>query len=120
MAAERKYVIVRSGIIARIKNFLEGHSDDFLVDSNIFPGNSGGPIISKPEMDPFGTQKSNLTPDLIGMVQSYISYNDIAYSKQTNEPRIIFSENSGLASVIPMDYVLETLDIAEKKLLKLI
>jgi hypothetical protein len=32
-------------------------------------------------------------------------------SKQTGKSRVVFEENSGLAVVIPADYVLETIDI---------
>jgi len=44
-------------------------------------------------------------PDLIGIVKGYVPYLDIAVSKQTGKPRIIFEENSGLAAVHPIDYV---------------
>ena len=53
-------------------------------------------------------QKANL----IGLIQSYISYRDTAVSQQTNEPRIVFVENAGLARVIPIDFVLETINVA--------
>jgi S1-C subfamily serine protease len=111
----RKYVIVRTGIIARIKNYLDGYSKDFLVDSFVFPGNSGGPVINKAEM--IGVENTKILTKccLLGMVQSYITYKDIAISQQTKEPRMIFVENSGLASVIPAEFILETIEIAIPK-----
>lgn len=44
---------------------------------------------------------------LLGVVKGYIPYEEIAYSLQTDppQPRIKFVENSGLASVVPLDYV---------------
>jgi hypothetical protein len=34
---------------------------------------------------------------------------------QTNQPRVIFEENSGMASVVPIDKVLDTIGIVESK-----
>lgn len=111
----RKYVITRLGVIARIKNYLEGFSNDFLVDSAVFPGNSGGPVINKVEFVAIENTKAINKSYLIGMVQSYITYRDVAISLQTKEMRSISVENSGLASVIPTDYILETIEIAHSK-----
>jgi hypothetical protein len=122
---KRKYVIVRSGIIARIKNLLEDFSNDFLIDSHVFPGNSGGPvIITIREEKPLSSDEIaeiydpsdlyHMVGYLIGMVKGYIPYIEPAYSPQTKKTRMIFEENSALASVIPVDYILETLDDALK------
>jgi len=113
---ERKYVIARSGVIARIKNYLEGFSKDFLIDSFVFPGNSGGPVINKTEISGIQDTKFLQRACLIGMVQSYIPYRDVAISLQTKELRSISVENSGLASVIPTDFILETIEIAYSKI----
>lgn len=47
--------------------------------------------------------------DLIGIVKGYIPYEDIAISLQTNTPKIVFTENSSLASVETVDTILETI-----------
>jgi hypothetical protein len=60
-----------------------------------------------------GTQ-SQPNSYLIGMVISYKPYNDIAVSQQTKQPRVIFQENSGLADVVPVDFIDETIADAEK------
>jgi S1-C subfamily serine protease len=118
LVGERKYVITRSGVIAQIKNYLDGFSKDFLVDSFIFPGNSGGPVINKTEISGIQDTKLLSKACLIGMIQSYIPYRDIAVSLQTKEVRTISVENSGLASVIPTDFIFETVEIAVKKIIK--
>lgn len=46
---QRNYVIVRQGCIARINQMLDGATRDFLIDASVFPGNSGGPVILRPE-----------------------------------------------------------------------
>src|SRR5262245_45081436 len=49
VGGERNYVIVRHGVVARVRDMLAGTSNVMLVDSTVFPGNSGGPVISRPE-----------------------------------------------------------------------
>ncbi len=43
------------------------------------------------------------------MVKAYVPYHDVAVSRQTEKPRVIFEENSGLAEVIPVDFIRETI-----------
>jgi hypothetical protein len=107
---QRNYVIVREGIISRISEMLNDKSATFLLDSFVFPGNSGSPVIIKPEIAAISGTLSNRTAYVIGVVHGYKSYRDIAVSQQTHRPRIIFEENSGLAEVIPMDRVNETIE----------
>jgi len=82
--------------------------DSLIVDGFVFPGNSGGPVVYMPSF-----QLSNLTVSnylakqmLIGVVSSYIPYQEPAVSLQTKRPRIVFEENSGLTVVTPADEIL--------------
>lgn len=101
----RNFVVVRQGSIARIRDCLESKTKDFLIDCAVFPGNSGGPVVTRPEaMAITGTKPVNRA-FLVGIVASYLPYQDVAISQQTRRPRVIFEENSGLASVIPVDYI---------------
>jgi hypothetical protein len=106
---ERNYVIVRQGCIARISEMLDGATSNFLIDASVYPGNSGGPVILKIEMTAIEGTKSQTTATLLGLVTSYIPYEDIAVSQQTDLVRIIFQENSGLAEVLPIDFIDETI-----------
>lgn len=115
VAKDRQHVFVRNGIISRIRDLFEKRSTDFVVDAFVFPGNSGGPVISRPEIQSItGTKFSNKS-SLIGIVKAYIPYNDVAISQQTNRPRVIFEENTGLSKVEPVDYILEAIEEAKKK-----
>lgn len=111
IVSERQYVIARSGSIARIRDMLEKRSNEFLIDAFVFPGNSGGPVINKPEVVSITGTKASSQADLIGIVKSYVPYQDVAISQQTRRPRVIFEENSGLATVIPADFIMETVEI---------
>jgi len=53
---------------------------------------------------------------LIGLVKSYVPYQDTAISQQTHNPRITFEENSRLAIVEPVDAIIETVKLAEKRI----
>ena len=106
---ERATVIVRSGTIARIRDTLARNDPEFLVDVSIFPGNSGGPVVSKPEAMSIKGTKSQSAAYLIGVVTSYVPYRDVAISSQTKRPRVIFEENSGLAAAHPIDFVQEAI-----------
>ena len=105
VGGDRNYVIVRQGAIARVRDWLAGGVKEFLVDVTIFPGNSGGPVVSKPELNAITGTKSTGAASLLGVVKSYVPYHDVAVSQQTRLPRVIFEENSGLAAVVPIDYV---------------
>jgi len=109
VGGDRHFVIVRQGTIARIRDTLAGGSKECLVDVAVFPGNSGGPVVTRPELAAIqGTQPQHASY-LLGMVKSYIPYRDVAISAQTKRPRIIFEENSGLTAVIPVDFVRDAL-----------
>jgi S1-C subfamily serine protease len=108
--AQRNYVVVRQGAIARVGEMLDNASKSFLIDAFVFPGNSGGPVILKPEIVSITGMKSHNAAHLIGLVLSYTTYNDTAISAQTRQPRIIFQENSGLAEVLPTNYIEEAIE----------
>ena len=103
----RNYPIVRQGVIARIQDWYDGQSDYFLIDASIFPGNSGGPVIAKPTMFSYGQTRAH--PKLIGVVSGYLTHADVALRDQMGRPILDSEENSGLAIVVPIDKVKETI-----------
>lgn len=110
VAPQRKNVIARMGAIARIRDVLDGHQSSFLIDANIFPGNSGGPVVIRPDMNCIQDTKAINRAALIGIVKSYLPFQDIAISQQTGNPRVIFEENSGLALVETVDSIQVTVE----------
>jgi S1-C subfamily serine protease len=114
IVTDRSYVILRGGVISRIRDMLDGYSSDFIVDAFVFPGNSGGPVIIRPEMMTIAGTKSNNQAALIGIIKSYIPYTDAGISQQTGRTRILFEDNTGLSQAEPIDYVIEAIEEWEK------
>lgn len=108
-----KAPICRLGCISRITDaFLAGQGAvNFLVDAQTFPGNSGGPIISRPEYTSIANTPSNSSANLIGILSAYIPYRDTLVSQQTGQPAMIREENSGLTIVHPVDRIKEVIEI---------
>ena len=104
-------VIVRHGMVARIQDWYDGRSKYFLIDSSIYPGNSGGPVVLKPVMWSSNNEPRFSRPKLLGLISAYLPYQDVAISNQTGRVRLVSEENSGLATVVPMDAVIELTSI---------
>jgi len=116
VSPQRQYVICRSGVIARIRDYLDGHTHDYLVDAAVFPGNSGGPVILCPSAVAITGTTAVSRSALIGIIKTYVPYIDVAISPQTGRARVTFEENSGLSAVEPLDAIVETVALAEKRL----
>jgi len=112
----KQYVICRQGCIARIRDYVENKATDFLVDGTVFPGNSGGPVVVRPEITSIEGTETISNANLIGVVKSYLPYEDIAISAQTGNPRVVFQENSGLTQVEPVEHISETIRIYNDRL----
>ncbi len=110
--------IIRGGIISLINE-----DRTFYVDACAFPGNSGCPVFVKPmpirysgkggtRNGPVSIGDISMGPDplggkFIGIIGQYIPYQEIAISTQTERPRIIFEENTGLARVWSVGHIRE-------------
>jgi hypothetical protein len=108
----RNYVVVRSGTVARVRDCLQGVTDSFLIDTPVFPGNSGGPVVVGPELVAIEGTRPVTAAYVIGVVAAYLPYTDHAVSAQTGRVRVVFEENSGLTVVYTVDQVEETIDTA--------
>lgn len=105
-----KTPICRMGCIARIDKQEIVNYNRFLLDIQNFPGNSGSPIICKGDLYSVDGTKTINRCALIGIVNSYISYNDTLISSQTGEVTEIKSENSGLAIANPVECIKKLID----------
>lgn len=107
--------ICRMGCIARISEEQIAESHDALLDIQNFPGNSGSPIVSKPEF--IGIQGTKILDRcvLIGIIHAYLPYRESLINSQTKEIVEVRSENSGLALMHPVEYIREVIDMYFKK-----
>ncbi len=105
----QNYPYVKSGIVSRFDNELLRGNKAFLIDSSVFPGNSGGPVILKPTPLSIGKTKAVNSAYLLGAIAGYLPYQEKLWSHQTNPPQVVSieREHSGLSFVVPMDYVKE-------------
>lgn len=108
VAPERQYVICRSGVFGRLRDYLDNREKDYLIDAFVFPGNSGGPVFIRPSAISITGTEAPGDAKLVGVVKSYLSYRETAISMQTGRPRIIFEENSGLTEVEGAQAVIDT------------
>lgn len=109
--------IVRSGIISRVDDELL-NKNFFFIDSAAYPGNSGGPVIHKPEVVSVGVTGTNNKCFVIGVVSSGITYKEEATSTQTGEIRIIFTERTGLTKIVPVERLNEIMKCSVEKNVK--
>lgn len=116
-----KTPICRLGCISRIRNaFLDKTGNTtFLVDAEVFPGNSGGPIVNRPEMLSIEGTPSNSNANLIGSLSAYIPYENVLISQQTGKPQMIQTENSGLTIVYSVDKIKEVVELEHTRTTKL-
>lgn len=106
-----KTPICRMGCISRVENvYHDLGAKNFLVDATTFPGNSGGPVISRPESLSITDTPYNTSANLIGLVSAYLPYREILCSTQTHRQRMINEENSGLTIVVPVDSIKEVVE----------
>ena len=99
----KNWPAVRHGIVAQIQPYLRGTTRFFLLDASVFGGNSGGPVVTKPQaLSIEGT--TMLTENrLVGMVSGH-------------KLNPVTKENADLGIVIPIDTINDTIDMAVRKL----
>lgn len=108
-----KVPICRLGCVSRITDafILKKEKPVFLVDAQTFPGNSGGPVINRPESASIVGTPTNPSANLIGILSSYIPYRETLFSRQTGRDRMVQEENSGLTIVHPVDRIKEVVEL---------
>ena len=105
--------ICRLGCISRVADAFgdPANAIQFLVDAQTFPGNSGGPVVSRPEHISIDGTPHNTNANLIGILSAYIPYQETLFSRQTGRNRMIQEENSGLTIVHPVDRIKEVVEL---------
>ena len=107
--------ICRLGCVARISEAQISEKKNILVDIQNFPGNSGSPIVNRPEVVSLNGTKCLEKCVLVGIVHSYIPYQETLLNTQTKQIVEVRSENSGLANVHPVEFIREVVDVIQPK-----
>lgn len=102
--------ICRMGCISRMSETQISEQHNILVDIQNFPGNSGSPIITRPELVSINGTPYLDRSVLVGIVHSYIPYQESLINSQTKQVVEIRSENSGIANVHPVEYIRDIID----------
>lgn len=102
--------ICRLGCIARISVAQVAESHNILIDMQNFPGNSGSPIVTRPEVTSIQGTKALNKCILLGIVHAYIPYQETLINSQTGQVVELRSENSGIALVHPVELIREVVD----------
>ena len=99
------FPLVRGGVLAQIRGWLENEHYTFLVDCPIFDGNSGGPICTVPSTVAIGNSQSQNQTWLIG----------VATKKLSAEVSTTGLTALDLGVVTPIDFVNEAIEAAMAK-----
>jgi hypothetical protein len=99
--------IVKAGMVSVAPDT----SGYYYIDSNVFPGNSGGAAILPPGLETsepsvVAMSTRSVTPRLAGIITGYEAYRDEAISRQTGRVRVVFEENSGITRVVTPEALL--------------
>lgn len=108
IGGHRKNPICRIGCISRISDLFEGlEQSEYLVDLQTIPGNSGAPVINRPEHTHIEGTSHNGSANLIGIISGTIDY-----SEQCNDATCSMEheKNSGFAIVHPVDLIIEVVE----------
>lgn len=104
-----QHPLVRQGIIALARPYLEGVSNTFLIDGSAFGGNSGGPVITIPTILSVGGTQTHTESSLIGMVCAS-SQSERQEGWWDGEKLHRLKETSGLGVVVGVEPIHRTID----------
>lgn len=108
VGTHRKTPICRIGCISRISDLIDiENNDTYLIDLHAVPGNSGAPVINRPEIIALNGTPHNQSANLIGMICGSINYSE-KYSGSEND--IPYEQNSGIAKVCSVDSIKEVVE----------
>ncbi len=88
----QNFPYAKAGIISRYDTELLRTRKAILIDSSIFPGNSGGPVILKPTNTALSGTVAVSDSYLLGAVTGYLPYREELWTHQTNPPTVVSLE----------------------------
>lgn len=108
IGTNRKTPICRIGCISRISDLFENHDmNEYLIDLQAIPGNSGAPVINRPENIHIEGTSHNSSANLIGIISGSIDYSEKCDDAQCPKEH---EKSSGFAIVHPVDTIMEVIE----------
>ena len=107
--------IVKLGSIARMSEELINNEHIIVADIHNFPGNSGSPIFIRPEIMSLVNSKTIERTALIGIITNYIKFQNKIINENDETTDSYTYENSDLAMFIPIEYIIEVLNLIQPK-----
>lgn len=99
----RKTPICRIGCISRISDLFEdAKMEEYLIDLQAIPGNSGAPVINRPENSFLRGTSHNESANLIGIISGTIDYSEKCEGAECAK---VHEKNSGFAIVHPVNAI---------------
>lgn len=108
----RKTPICRLGCISRVSDLFDNKKNEYLIDLQAIPGNSGAPVINRPEETCIEGTTHNTSSNLIGIISGTIDYSEQCSDEKCLEEH---EKNSGIATVHTVDAIIE---VVEKEYLR--
>lgn len=108
IGSDRNIPICRLGCISRISDLFFSNINEYLVDIQTIPGNSGSPIINRPENSYIQGTSNNSSANLIGIISGTIDYSEKSNDKISEYEQ---EKNSGFAIVHTVDTIKEVVDM---------
>lgn len=104
----RKTPVCRIGCISRITDLFDSSEPtEYLIDLQAIPGNSGAPVINRPESISIQGTSRNSSANLIGIISGTIDYSEECESV---ECPLEHEKNSGFAIVHPVDTIISVVE----------
>jgi hypothetical protein len=94
----------------KIRGVLEGRDTSFVIDASVAPGNSGSPVIRKHYEVSDPEKGIIIRGSIIGIVSK-----GFFVTGETQEGDVIDKWSSRWARVFPVDYILQTIEVCNKK-----
>jgi hypothetical protein len=101
--------IARAGIIGRIRDMYETPGRPYLIDAHIFEGNSGGPVITRPQFIALPGSKTVHQCMIIGIVTHVHGYWAKGRVLSPASPEVRVRDPAGLGTVQPVDRIFEAI-----------
>lgn len=108
IGTNRKTPICRIGCISRISDLFDNPEiNEYLIDLQAIPGNSGAPVINRPENSYIRGTSHNASSNLVGIISGTIDYSEKCENAECNMEH---EKNSGFAIVHPVDTIKDVVE----------